>query len=281
MRHFQSVFIGVICAAVCCLSLLSAQAADNYMEIDGFVFDIQQGKAVIHGYNGSAENVVIPDTLLDAPVTEIDNSAFFGCEAIRSVSFADASHLVRLGSSAFYGCTGLQAVELPGSIAQIGFGAFQNCSGLQRLVIGNGITVIPSQCFYHCPSLSEAYLPGSVTEIQARAFDRCDALVICTPSNGYAFQYAMDHHIPVVPTDLECVLGDSNGDGSVDISDVTLIQQNLAELEPLEGLNRCAADANQDGTVDIADATVIQMYLAEYRTAYPVGEIIDKSEISA
>ena len=249
MRYIKSVLICVISALVFCLSLLSAQAADNFMEIDGFVFGIQQGNAVIHGYNGNREDVVIPDTLLYAPVTEIDNSAF-------------------------YGCSGLQAVDLPGNITEIGFGAFQNCSELKRLVIGEGITVIPSQCFYQCSSLSEAYLPGSVTEIRSRAFDLCDDLVICTPSQGYAFQYALDHNIPVIPTDTEYVLGDSNADGIVNINDVTLIQQNLAEMETLEGVCRCAADANQDGTLDIADATVIQLYLAEYETAYPIGEII-------
>ena len=238
------------------------------------MFSIQQGSAVIHGYRGNAEDVVIPGTLLNAPVTEIGNSAFFGCDIIRSVSFAEASHLVKLGNSAFYGCSGLQAVDLPGNITEIGFGAFQNCSELKRLVIGDGINVIPSQCFYQCPSLSEVYLPGSVTEIRSRAFDFCDDLVICTPSQGYAFQYALDHNIPVIPTDIECVLGDSNADGSVSINDVTLIQQYLAELETLEGTCHCAADANQDGTVDIEDATVIQLYLAEYETAYPIGEII-------
>ena len=274
MRYIKSVLICVISALVFCLSHSSAQAADNFMEIDGFVFGIQQGNAVIHGYNGNREDVVIPDTLLYAPVTEIDNSAFYGCDSIRSVSFAEASHLVRLGNSAFYGCSGLQAVDLPGNITEIGFGAFQNCSELKRLVIGEGITVIPSQCFYQCSSLSEAYLPGSVTEIRSRAFDLCDNLVICTPSQGYAFQYALDHNIPVIPTDTECVLGDSNADGSVSINDVTLIQQYLAELETLEGTCHCAADANQDGTVDIADATAIQMYIAEYELVYPIGEII-------
>ena len=52
MRYIKSVLICVISALVFCLSLLSAQAADNFMEIDGFVFGIQQGNAVIHGYNG-------------------------------------------------------------------------------------------------------------------------------------------------------------------------------------------------------------------------------------
>ena len=250
-------------------------ASDSYLALYGFSFTVNNNnEATIHEYDDRSPDVTIPGTLLGARVVCIDDYAFFGDASITSLSFGNAQYLRTIGINAFYGCSGLQAVDLPGNITEIGFGAFQNCSELKRLVIGEGITVIPSQCFYQCSSLSEAYLPGSVTEIRSRAFDLCDNLVICTPSQGYAFQYALDHNIPVIPTDTECVLGDSNADGSVSINDVTLIQQYLAELETLEGTCHCAADANQDGTVDIEDATVIQLYLAEYETAYPIGEII-------
>ena len=274
MRYFKSVFICVISAAVFCLSLLSAYAADNYMEIDGFVFDIQQGNAVIHGYNGNAEDIVIPDTLLYAPVTEIDNSAFFGCKNIKTVSFSKASHLVKLGNSAFYGCSGLQSVDLPGNITQIGFGAFQHCSGLKRLVVEDGIMVIPSQCFYQCTLLSEVYLPATVTEIRIRAFDGCDNLVIYTTSDGYAFQYALDNNIPVIPTDLECVLGDSNGDGYVTIGDVTAVQRHIAGIESLNGILFKAADVDRNRIIDIYDASAIQHHIAKFYTGYEIGEKI-------
>ena len=88
-----------------------------------------------------------------------------------------------------------------------------------------------------------------------------------------AHKYALENNINYTLLD-GVKLGDANGDGSVNINDVTTIQRHLAELETLEGIYLHAADANQDGTVDIVDATAIQMYLAEYEMDYPIGEVM-------
>lgn len=58
------------------------------------------------------------------------------------------------------------------------------------------------------------------------------------------------------------VRGDANGDGVVNITDVTCIQQMLAELEP-EQYDEKAADYDGDGVVTIHDATAIQYMIAD------------------
>ena len=75
-----------------------------------------------------------------------------------------------------------------------------------------------------------------------------------------------------VTTSEPCILGDANGDGRVNISDVTAIQRHLAEIDLLSGAALFAADVNGDNAVTIDDATALQNYLAEFDTAYPVGE---------
>lgn len=71
------------------------------------------------------------------------------------------------------------------------------------------------------------------------------------------------------------ILGDANTDGSVDITDCTLIQKYCADLEELSEYAQLLADANEDGTVDIKDVTVIQKYCADLPTGTNVGtEII-------
>ena len=64
--------------------------------------------------------------------------------------------------------------------------------------------------------------------------------------------------------------GDVDNDGSVNINDVTAIQQYAAELgEPdYEGL--LAGDVNGDGITNIDDATEIQRFLAEMIDRFPV-----------
>ena len=69
---------------------------------------------------------------------------------------------------------------------------------------------------------------------------------------------------PVSAEDLvikaEHLRGDANGDGVVDITDVTTIQRYLAEYE-VPVFDETAADADLDGEVDIIDATLIQRVL--------------------
>ena len=274
ISRMKPVFAAVISLLLVFAFCLNAYAADNYVTLYGFAFEINSsGEAVIYDYDDREADVVIPETLLYRPVVEIADYAFYNDNVITGISFDKAVSLRKIGDNAFSKCNGLTSVKIPDNV-ELGFGAFQRCGGLKSADLGNTITVIPEQCFYCCPSLTDVYLPDTVTVIEPRAFDGCDDLVIYTPSYGFAYQYAVDNNIPVVPTDLDCMLGDSNADGSVSINDVTLIQQYLAELETLEGTCHCAADANQDGTVDIADATVIQLYLAEYEASYPIGEII-------
>ncbi len=66
------------------------------------------------------------------------------------------------------------------------------------------------------------------------------------------------------------ILGDVNGDGTVTITDATLLQQFLAEMTP-NLFNMAAADVNGDGKLTISDVTALQRYLAEFENVYPIG----------
>lgn len=59
--------------------------------------------------------------------------------------------------------------------------------------------------------------------------------------------------------------GDINGDGKVNVTDVTTVQRYLADACGFYDEQRAVADANADGSIDINDATYLQMYLAEYK----------------
>lgn len=63
-------------------------------------------------------------------------------------------------------------------------------------------------------------------------------------------------------------LGDVNGDGKVNVRDLTALQRCLAEQGMFSEDDRAAADINNDGKVDVLDATGLQRYLAEY-VSYP------------
>ncbi len=56
-------------------------------------------------------------------------------------------------------------------------------------------------------------------------------------------------------------LGDSNGDGVVNIKDVTYIQKTLSGIENADSVSRVVSDVDGDNTVTIKDATAIQKKL--------------------
>ena len=62
--------------------------------------------------------------------------------------------------------------------------------------------------------------------------------------------------------EIDFTFGDANGDGIINVKDVTAIQRHLANYEILTDKELGAADVNFDGKIDIDDATLLQMYLA-------------------
>lgn len=63
-----------------------------------------------------------------------------------------------------------------------------------------------------------------------------------------------------VPAD-KVLIGDTNIDGKITISDATEIQYHISEYSTLTGNNAVAADTDQNGIINIKDATAIQYYL--------------------
>lgn len=298
-RFLKALSVFALVLTLSFVSALSALSAENYIVLQGFAFDINaDGEAVIHGYDNRSPDVVIPKKLMGADVIAIDDYAFFGDEAITSLSFNNAENLKKIGANAFYGCNKLKSVEIPSWIRELSFGSFQNCTSLDELIIREGIAEIPAQCFYGCAALQQVVIPDSVTAIGDRAFmgcsrlssviipatvtsiagnafDGCGNIVIYCTKDSFARHYAKENKIAYVVTDADMfILGDANGDASVNISDVTTIQRHLAGMEKIKGLSLQAADADQDGVLNISDATYLQMFLAQYAVSNPIGEII-------
>jgi alpha-amylase len=67
-----------------------------------------------------------------------------------------------------------------------------------------------------------------------------------------------------VVVDKTGIFGDVNGDGIIDIQDVTEIQKYLANLTTLSSSQLANADIDGDGEISIKDATEIQKYLAGF-----------------
>lgn len=68
------------------------------------------------------------------------------------------------------------------------------------------------------------------------------------------------------------LLGDTNNDDSVDITDATKIQRILAYVETADDRIAQRGDVNQSGDLDLPDATLIMRYLTNVKIPYPIDD---------
>ena len=74
------------------------------------------------------KNSVIPT---DGSVTSINDSAFFGCSDLTSITIPDG--VTSIGDSAFWHCSSLTSITIPDSVTSIGEKAFNNCQNLTSI----------------------------------------------------------------------------------------------------------------------------------------------------
>ena len=70
------------------------------------------------------------------------------------------------------------------------------------------------------------------------------------------------------PTAEDIITGDVNGDGTVDISDATMIQKVVAGSTTFTSDQMSAADVDNDGYISVIDVTLIQKYAAGVITEF-------------
>ncbi len=162
------------------VSLLTIPALAN---VSGdWEYEVEDGKAIITGYTGSATEVNIPSKLDGYTVTKIGLNAFYYRSELTSVTIP--SSVTSIGEWAFAYCTGLTGMTIPGNVKEIGEYAFFECSGLKDLTLTNGLTSIGYDAFFNCVSLTGMTIPGSVTEIGGEAFYHCTSLTSVTIGSG-------------------------------------------------------------------------------------------------
>ena len=145
------------------------------------------GESAFYGCTGLT-SVAIPDS-----VTVVGESAFYGCTGLTSVMIPDS--VTKIGREVFRGCTGLTSVVIPDNVTEIGWEAFGGCKGLKSVTIPEGVTKIDYYAFESCTGLKSVNIPASVGEIGTYAFEKCKKLTIHAPAGSYAEEYAKEHNI--------------------------------------------------------------------------------------
>lgn len=121
-------------------------------------------------------------------ITEIEQDAFSGCEALEMIRFGKESSpayimlpdsLTTVGNSVFSGCKSAKfgALVIPETLVSVGQNAFSGCEGITSLIVpGNGETALGSGAFYGCKNMKKAVLWDGVKSIGGNLFASCVSL---------------------------------------------------------------------------------------------------------
>ena len=192
---------------------------------------------------------VIPNT-----VTSIGDYAFDRCNGLVSISIP--SSVTSIGQQAFYSCVALASVKIPSSVTSIGKSAFQHCTGLKNVEIPATITSINSGTFSDCTGLEHlTCFATTPPQLNTWGFQRSYQATLHIPfesQDAYAAHTYWSKFARIVPF-IGAGPGDIDGDGEINISDVTKLIDKLLSGEELPAY----IDVNGDGSVDIADVTIL------------------------
>ena len=134
----------------------------------------ENGKTItITKYTGSNENVVIPMTIVNKPVTKIGNGAFKWNSTVQYVGIPDTVNII--GESAFESCDKLKKVLLPNNLRKIEKNAFYHCP-FEEIDLPNNLEEISYMAFTGCDKLKSIIIPESVKKLDTAVFYDCKSM---------------------------------------------------------------------------------------------------------
>ena len=178
---------------------------------------------------------------------------------------------------------GAEVVKLPAMVKVVGANAFDSNTVLKSIEINNGVTEIQKQAFAAMTALLTIIIPESVTIIDTKAFSDCAGLseihtLITNPANVTLGDYVF-YGVPKNTCKLYVprgslqlykkadqwkdflnieqeggLIGDVNGDGKVNVSDVSALINMIMSITPM---NQTLADVNGDGKVNVSDVSAL------------------------
>lgn len=223
-------------------------------------------------YGGSGfTSVTIPNS-----ITSIGGKAFSGCSPtqliwnakncdwIGSMTTSKITQVtigpeVEVLPSYFVQNSLIESVEIPNSVTTIETGAFKGCKALTEVDLGSGVITIGQEAFNGCNLLTSVTSRRDIapTMVKENCFSTYNIATLYIPigaTDDYQLTDYWYKFANIVEKNFDVTPGDVNGDGIVNISDVTSLIDKLLN-DPV--IDNPAADMNGDGIINITDVTII------------------------
>ena len=109
--------------------------ANTYQDNKGIVYEQQEdGTLKLIRFNGTAKEIIIPNTYRGNTVTTIGEKAFYNCSSVISITIPNS--VKKIDNWAFDGCEGLITIYIPSSVEKIAGSIFIRCSNLMNISVG-------------------------------------------------------------------------------------------------------------------------------------------------
>ena len=263
---------------------------------------------------GMFENCTSLNSVKTNNVTSVPAGAFQNCTSLDTFVF---TNIESIGANAFAN-TGFKSIELPANVASIGNNAFLNCAKATSASIANKNATITGRAFGYnankqIPNFIISGIAGSTAETYAKnnklnfmdetgkltanevttttkatttkattttTKATTKATTTTTKATTKASSTTTKAGTTTTTAKVEGVLGDTNGDGTIDVSDAVLIMQSLSNPSKFgtqgtdahhiteAGKNRGDVENRGNGLTNM-DALAIQKYKLELIKSLP------------
>lgn len=213
---------------------------------DGLVYSIRRdGAHVTHGIGLKGE-IIIPDYVLGAPVTQLDRNVFARNNAVTGV-------------------------ELPGTMRAVQSSSFRGCSQLSWVRLNEGTVSIGDSAFIECTGLASVFMPNSIAEIGASVFDNVPEHMTIWCADGSAAEgYAIANGYG------SCSYEDYTyrvENGSVVLTGYSGAMRSVKMPSIIDGMHVTAIDAA--AAPDMLPDGIVSVSLPEYLREVPDGMFED------
>lgn len=221
---------------------------------------------------------VEPDTMYGEPYLKAftdysANPLYCGADLyVNGVSLTDLvinnTDIKKIQPYQFYKCKNLKTLTINSDVSTLGDNAFFNCSNLQKVKLNKCVDNIGEKAFWNCAKLKDIYFYNPECSIYEAYETISGSALIHGYASSTAEMYAGNYNRNfVLINDEPDIIGDLNGDNSIDVLDATVVQKYASGKVDLTDEQITAADVNNDGVADILDAADIQKHA--------VGKITD------
>ena len=171
LAMFLTCILLIGCFPFASLSVSAAEYRENGVT---YSYNEETKTAIIIGYEsqGTADEVVIPETVQDCTVSGVGFCAFKDANIV-SISLPDT--IKTISNFAFDGCNNLETVNMNAELTSIGIASFRRCYKLTSINLGNSLETLGSTAFKES-GLVEITIPDTCETVGGTAFMMCSAL---------------------------------------------------------------------------------------------------------